>query len=164
MEVTLPDKLKPKESEDLIQVKVKGPPFKTHIRDLSRACKAAGLTFMSQARIKEIQAAGIAMEGIGTQQLSGGGMFITQQCLIFAMAELTQMMKKERDPETKRLLAQPIGYLAGKMTGAHKEITAKHKGDDVAPPSQSGKQYVTFQPGAVVQNHYHEKPPEKVVK
>lgn len=127
-----------------------------------------GMVRVPTALLKTLSAIGVESEGIGVLKIAGGSALFTQQELIRAVSQLSNIIN---DPKTeadrKMKAAYPLGYLCDKLTKAistsveiaEVEPSAGNPGQPNAIPRRSR----SFQPGIYVDKAQFivEKPPQK---
>lgn len=153
----IPDKIKPEDEEDGIEVPVRIPSLEWALDDVAAAAKSMGMEYIDPLMVRRMEKAGVALDHLGLMKMSKAGLFLTNQGLMHAGSQLLAAMSRTDDLSEKRQLAKDYGYLAGKIA-----LISRETREAVGITEQAAKlsaRVKSFQPCAIVQNNYYNAKP-----
>lgn len=149
----IPDKIKPENPEDGIELPVAVPELTDSIKDVAALSKQMGMDFIDGATVRRLRQAGVALDSIGMMKMTRGTLFLTQQGLLHVNSQLIAAVGRAENDELRAKYAMTMGYISEKIMRVSKEIREGSDAQDGEKPLP-GK-YKSFQPGQVVQNNYY---------
>lgn len=149
----MPDEqlLIPERASNDVMVPIEEPAIQSSFNDLAAFCKDMGLEEISPTAVKTLRRAGIAMENLGSTNLTQPTTLVTQQTMALMQSKAAKAYDTPGLPMTEKVkLLHAIGYLGEKITRAGQAINdtaIENSGPRIAPVQKKGN---SFLPGQIV--------------
>lgn len=116
----MPDQLLiPEKAQNDVMVPIEESALQSSLTDISEFCKSTGLMELSPSGVNQLRRAGIAMEHLGTTNLTQPAVLATQQAMLQLINKAAKRCDEKGLPvDQLSKLLHSIGYLGEKVTRA----------------------------------------------